>query len=64
MLYAKVLFHNTSFDSKFSLARNTSLIMGIPLGIGKQGLIFTFITYTKSKQKKKLNLATEQHNFL
>jgi hypothetical protein len=51
MLYTKVLFHNTTFDSKFSLARNMALTIGIPLGTGKQGLFFTFITYTKSKNK-------------
>jgi hypothetical protein len=37
-----------------------TLTIGIPLGIEKQGLLFTFIAYTKSIFFYKKNLAIEQ----
>jgi hypothetical protein len=40
------------FDPKSSLIGDMASTIDIPSGIGKQGLFFRFITYTKSKKEK------------
>ncbi len=52
MFCANVLFHCTSFDPKSSLAGNMALTIDMPLNIENHGLLFTFITHTKSSKGK------------
>jgi hypothetical protein len=64
MFCANILLHNTSFEPKSSLARNMAFTTNISLGTKKQGLFFTFITYTSPKRENFKSHTIEHYNSL